>query len=234
LKGYWQLYQKQGAQLLEERGSLVTDHPDPVATTWSLSFAQVEKRSAAAADLLRVCAFLHPDTIPEEIIAEGAAALGPNVQAVAENPLAFNQAIGVLLSYSLLKRQPEEGFLSMHRLVQAVILDELDEETTQQATILTRLVTVLTKHFPEVDHPNWEACERLVPHIQAVAAQLEQHSTAQVAAAALFGQAGQYLQERGRYEQAAPTTLRVSTLHRASTQRQSRSTSAPCASGNRR
>ena len=64
-------------------------------------------------------------------------------------------------------------------------------------------ITVLTEHFPPVDHANWEACERLVPHIQACAAQLEQQSTAQVEAAALFVQAGQYLQDRAWYEQAA-------------------------------
>jgi hypothetical protein len=38
LQGYLQLYQAQGTRLLKERGGLVTDHPDPVATTWSLSF----------------------------------------------------------------------------------------------------------------------------------------------------------------------------------------------------
>src|SRR5712691_12826118 len=118
LADYLQLYRSQRADLLAARGGLVPDHPEPVATTWSLSFAQVQARSAAAADLLRVCAFLHPDAIPEEIISESAAALGPNLQAVAESPLAFNQAIGALLSYSLLKRQAEEHLLSMHRLVQ--------------------------------------------------------------------------------------------------------------------
>ena len=74
LADYLQFYRTQRADLLKARGGLVLDHPEPVATTWSLSFAQVEQRSAAAADLLRVCAFLHPDAIPEEIITEGAAA----------------------------------------------------------------------------------------------------------------------------------------------------------------
>ncbi len=121
LADYLQLSRSQRADLLKARGGLVLDHPEPVATTWSLSFAQVQERSTAAADLLRVCAFLHPDAIPEEIIIEGAASLGPELQAVAQNPLALNQAIGVLLSYSLLKRQPEAHLLSMHRLVQAVL-----------------------------------------------------------------------------------------------------------------
>ena len=132
LADYLQFYRTQRAELLKARGGLVLDHPEPVATTWSLSFAQVEKRSAVAADLLRVCAFLHPDAIPEEIITEGAAALGPNVQAMDRNPLVFNQAIGVLLSYSLLKRQAEEHLLSMHRLVQAVLKDGMDASTYHQ------------------------------------------------------------------------------------------------------
>ncbi len=75
LADYLHLYRTKRADLLKARGGLVLDHPEPVATTWSLSFAQVQERSAAAADLLRVCAFLHPDAIPEEIITEGAAEL---------------------------------------------------------------------------------------------------------------------------------------------------------------
>src|SRR2546423_2814166 len=130
LADYLHLYRSQRAQLLKARGGLVPDHPESVATTWSLSFALVKKRSAAAADLLRVCDFLHPDAIPEEIITEGATALGPNLQAVASNPLSLNQAIGVLLSYSLLKRQPEEHLLSMHRLAQAVLKDGMDASTS--------------------------------------------------------------------------------------------------------
>ena len=65
LADYLQFYRTQRTELLKARGGLVLDHPEPVATTWSLSFAQVDKRSAVAADLLRVCAFLHPDAIPE-------------------------------------------------------------------------------------------------------------------------------------------------------------------------
>src|SRR5947207_10865022 len=54
LADYLQLYRSQRADLLAARGGLVPDHPEPVATTWSLSFAQVQARSAAAAELLPV------------------------------------------------------------------------------------------------------------------------------------------------------------------------------------
>jgi hypothetical protein len=67
LQHYLDLYKSHRAELLHHRGGLVLDHPDSVATTWSLSFASIEQRSALAADLLRVCSLLHPDAIPEEL-----------------------------------------------------------------------------------------------------------------------------------------------------------------------
>ena len=68
---YLGLYRTRRALLLKRRGGLVKDHPASVATTWSLSFAAVEQTNPAAADLLRVCAFLHPDVIPEELLRQG-------------------------------------------------------------------------------------------------------------------------------------------------------------------
>ena len=65
LTTYHQIYQKQQLVLLAERRSLVQDHPESVATTWALSFERVANRNPAAAELLRFCAFLAPDAIPE-------------------------------------------------------------------------------------------------------------------------------------------------------------------------
>ncbi len=117
---------------------------------------------------------------------------------------AASRALGELVDYGLLVRVGSSYEVShplIHSYARQVRLS--GQEATRQAALVARLVTVLTEHFPEVDHPNWEACERLVPHIQACAAHLEQQSTAQVEAAALFGQAGRYLRDRARYEQAA-------------------------------
>jgi len=199
LTDYLQFYRTQRAELLKARGGLVPDHPEPVATTWSLSFDQVEKRSAAAADLLRITAFLHPDAIPEEIITEGAIALGPNLQAVAQNPLAFNQAIGVLLSYSLLKRQPEEHLLSMHRLVQAVILDAMDEH--ERARWRKQVLQVLSTLFPGTTTATWRRCERLLPHVLLYATETKEQEESRELATALES-AAVFLREIGQYEQA--------------------------------
>jgi tetratricopeptide (TPR) repeat protein len=202
LADYLSLYRTQRAELLKTRGGLVPDHPEPVATTWSLSFAQVAKRSAGAADLLRVCAFLHPDAIPEEIFTEGAAELGPNVQAVAENPLSFNQAIGVLLSYSLLKRQPEEHLLSMHRLVQAVILDELDEET--QRRWAERVVQVVSQVFSFDEPTPLPKSQRYLAQALVCEALIKRWNLILIEAIAVLHNAGRYLEARRQYAEAEP------------------------------
>ena len=44
--------------------------------TFSLAFAQVEKANPAAVDLIRACAFLASDAIPEEIFTQGGKELG--------------------------------------------------------------------------------------------------------------------------------------------------------------
>ncbi len=117
---------------------------------------------------------------------------------------AARRALEEVVDYGLLVRVGASYEVShplIHTFARQVLL--AGKEATQQAALVARLVMVLAEHFPEIDHPNWEACERLVPHIQAVAAHLEQQRTAQAEAAALFDQAGRYLQERARYEQAA-------------------------------
>jgi len=126
------------------------------------------------------------------------------------SPAATRRALEEVVDYGLLVRVGASYEVShplIHTYARQVLL--AGEGATQQAALVARLVSVLTEHFPEVDHPNWEACERLVPHIQACAAHLEQQSTAQVEAAALFVQAGRYLQDRARYEQAEPLFQRA-------------------------
>ena len=93
LSNYLRLYRKQRAKLLKLRGGFVSGHPEAVATTWSLAFANVERVNPAAVELLRLCAFLAPDAIPEEILTEGIPDLGPVLQPVAADLFELNIAI---------------------------------------------------------------------------------------------------------------------------------------------
>jgi tetratricopeptide (TPR) repeat protein len=202
LAAYLDLFHQRGAELLGQRSGLVTDHPEPVATTWSLSFEKVEQANAAAAELLRLCAFLAPDAIPEEIIIQGASELGPILQPVATDQYMLNAAIAALQKYSLVKRDTAMKTLSIHRLVQAVIRDGMDQiAQRRQAEYAMRAVNAV---LPAAEHDNWAAWERFVANAQACAQQIERYSIQLPEANELLQLTGWYLTERARYAEAEP------------------------------
>src|SRR5204863_2916504 len=116
LSDYLRLYATHRKELLARHSRLILDYPETVATTWSLSFQQIEQANPAAAEVLRLCAFLAPDAIPEELLTRGVAELGVVLGAAAADPFKLNEALGVLRRYSLVRRNGSTNMLSIHRL----------------------------------------------------------------------------------------------------------------------
>lgn len=119
-----QLYQEERATLLATRGELTDDHPS-VMVTFALAFQKVAEQSAAAADLVRVCAFLAPDDIPEEIFTKGGTALGKHLSPVASQKKILNEALAAGTRYSLISRNRHRQTLTIHRMVQEVLRAEM-------------------------------------------------------------------------------------------------------------
>jgi tetratricopeptide (TPR) repeat protein len=207
LSEYLALYHKRRAALLNRQSGVPDDYPYTVAGTWSISFQQVEQRNPAAAELLRLCTFLNPDAIPEEILIDGSPWLGPILEPVAADPFLLNEAVQILRLFSLIKRDPNEKLLNIHRLVQAVLKDGLDSET--QRLWGERTVWAVNAAFPEVSFDTWRRCERCLPHVQMCVTLIEQYGFAFPEAARLLNHAGWYLWERGIFAQAEQLLLRA-------------------------
>jgi NB-ARC domain len=253
LAGYWRLYQQHRADLLQQRRGLIPDHPTPVAATWSLSFQRVEEKNPAAADLLRLCAFLSPDAIPEEILTAGASHLGSILAPVAADAFLLNSAVEALRAYSLVRRDPRGKTLSIHRLVQAVLRDTLKE--AQRRAWRERAILSVNAAFPESKHGTWPQCERLLPQSLAAMHGIEQDQLIIEEAGRLpyetapFSRIEDAMQKRSRslngpyaagsssWDLSIPkwalrsTTWRNSIVNRASIRKRRCSFNAPCASG---
>ena len=198
LSGYLQRYQTGQARLLHNRGTSAVGHPETVALTWYLSFEKVQKANPIAANLLQLCAFLHPDAIPEEIITEGIPELGPILQAVADDPIELDTAIRELRRFSLVKRDPEARLLVIHRLVQVALKDGMDEIV--QRLWVERTVRAVNRAFPDGDQfVNWQRCQRYLPHAIVCATLIEQWAITFPEAIRLLNQAGNYLLEHAHY-----------------------------------
>ncbi len=155
---------------------------------------------------MRLCAFLDPDAIPEELITTGAAELGPILKVVAAEPIRLNEAIADVRTYSLLRRNPDHT-LTIHRLVQAVLKQGMNKST--QRRWAERAVRALNQAFPEVDYDTWLQCQHYMPQVQACAALIDQWGMIFAEAAQLLMQAGYYLEQSAQYAQAEPLYQRA-------------------------
>lgn len=129
LERYRSLYQERQQNMLVRRGRGSGDHPQSVLTTLSLSFDRVQEEKRASADLLRLCAFLAPEEIPEEVFTEGAPAFDMPLRMAASNPIELGEAVEVSRRQSLLVRNPHARTLGMHRVVQAVLKGVMKESS---------------------------------------------------------------------------------------------------------
>ncbi|KAJ6554343.1 hypothetical protein B0H19DRAFT_994749, partial [Mycena capillaripes] len=134
LDSHLDLYTKNQAQLLSEKGSQThDDYAWTVYTTWQMSF---DKLSRLAAIFLQLCSFLHRDGISEDIFSKAATyrfpSQGPSRQEL-QKPLEFlSQFLGPngewdslhflkvtneIRAYSLINFDPERKVFSIHPLV---------------------------------------------------------------------------------------------------------------------
>ena len=206
LPQYMHRYNTRRKELLLRRGRFPINHPDSVATTWSLSFHQVKQESEAATELLCLLAFLDPESIPENILIAGATELGPILSKATSDPLELDYIIELLLNYSLIRRNPSSMSLSIHRLIQVVLKDNMDWET--QSLWAERAIRAVNRTFPDVELRTWDKCQQCLPHVEACMLYIHEYKLAFPEAARLFTEAASYLIVHGRYD-SAETMLQI-------------------------
>jgi hypothetical protein len=180
LRRYLNLYRTQRAEL-HQRGE-PADYPDTVATTWTVAVGHL---SPEATVLQRLLACYAPDTIPLRLLTEASAAtldrvdpaLRLQLATLAEDPLRLDQAVADLLRYSLLTPSRtgvvavgglDDRVVSMHRLVQAVTLDQLPVEEQQRwRHAAGTLLDAALPTDPE-DPAGWPTYTLLLPHVLAL------------------------------------------------------------------
>jgi len=132
---YLDLYKQYRAKLQQIQSGMIPDYAMPVAPALMISSLMIGRQSGAF-ELLQLCAFLAPEGIPETFVTLAATALGPVLGPIANDPIALDQqAIRPLVRYSLLDREEQSGTafttLSIHRILQLILLDEMNTFTRQ-------------------------------------------------------------------------------------------------------
>lgn len=167
LKDYRGMYQTKLTELftrlrdLDFSGSgFSTEGFTTIATTWSITIQKLKGEKPfgpIAAELLRFCAFLSDDAVPEEII-KNAPDHGRVLKDIADQ-IVFDAACGELDKYSLIERT--DGTLRVHRVVQAVIREGmLYGDTTDRdiKELAERAVMAVNAVLPDIDFAGWQCC----------------------------------------------------------------------------
>ena len=157
---YMVLLEENITRIMAEGGS--SEYPMSMTAAWKLS---VEKlRLPQAQELLRCCAFFGPDPIPRDVFRRGAhAAVTAGLGDLLANPILLAQAIRELARLALIKIDGRA--VIVHRLIQALIRDELDP--VEQAGYRNDVHAILAAARPPdpADLRQWPAYAELVAHI---------------------------------------------------------------------
>ncbi len=182
-----------------------------ITTTWELAFDEV-KKTPGALDLLNLCCFLDPESIPLDLIrqiAKVGSRRASTLREIVADELALDDAVAALRRYSLMQRTDDE--INMHRLVQAVARMQMGRAHTQDwaAAAVETIITTL----PDWHHLHaWEAGPQILPHMIAAANLGENAGLKTERLAFLDNWSGLYLKFRGEFRTARPYYERALTI----------------------
>ncbi|MBI2877070.1 MAG: tetratricopeptide repeat protein [Candidatus Tectomicrobia bacterium] len=213
LSDYLEIFREHSQELLGPDYPPATDYPDTVATTWEISFQQVQRESPAGADLLNLCAFLAPEDIPRNVLREGAQHLPESLSAAVADSLAFDKMIQALRRYSLVEATGDA--LSVHRLVHTVARNRMAEDARRTwAEAAVQLVNGAFT-FDRNDVRTWPTSSHLLSHALATAGHAEILRLASEATGELLNNTGLYLRERAESTEAKAALERALTIGEA-------------------
>ena len=213
--GYLALYRDPAlARRLRDEGLESEEYPASVARTWLLSLEQLAGERPGAVELLRLCAFLDPDDIDLDLVAAAAVQEGEVLAAVLADPLERAETAGALARASLVTVSAQ-GRLRVHRLVQAVSRDQLDDD--QAAAWAQRAVGLISALFPgkPQEYSSWPVCASLAPHVGSVVAHAESYPDLAMQRGDLLGQLGIYLAASAQFSAARAALERALAMKRA-------------------
>ncbi len=213
LQQYAELYRTQPMEPLQWKSVLHSGgsyaYPHTVATVWSLSFEHVRQANIAAAELLSCYSYLAPDDIINEHLLAGASELGPYLSTVTDSD-SLKEIQADLLRYSLITRHAPRKSVSVHRLVQTVYREQMDEPT--QKMWKERVVKATYRAFIASDSQLFQHRDRYISHAQLCLNYIMDDFFVFPEAFGLLMEVGRYLRLRALYTQSESFCMRALTI----------------------
>ena len=188
---------KKGSLLNIDSGDLRRDPSatNSIVTTWQITFQQIQRERASAADLLSLISFFNPQSIPEWALQE-------SVYTREAARSSFDEDVVVLRGYSLVKMTEDGRAFEMHPLVQYCTQTWLAAMSTSEDW-RREFLRAMSRLYPSGEYENWGDCGELEPHIAAIVQERRPEEDGDAEWwAILLHNAAWYRFRRGRYTEA--------------------------------
>ncbi|MEU4445361.1 FxSxx-COOH system tetratricopeptide repeat protein [Actinosynnema sp. NPDC050801] len=160
---YLQLLEQNRTELLEAGTS--SEDQLPVAAAWNVPLNRLKNDHRAAFQLLHVCAFFGPEPISQKLFRGVRDMPVPDaLREALSDPIKLSRAIREISRYSLAKIDHRNNALQLHRLVQTVMKNRLNQE---ERDLMRHAVHVLLVNGDPGDpdaSTNWPRYAELLPH----------------------------------------------------------------------
>ncbi|CAI7601639.1 unnamed protein product [Penicillium glandicola] len=180
-------------------------HNATVATTWLVSFQQIQRAHGYATDLLLFISCIEPSSIPRSLLSD----------LVSEEETI--RALDMLCEYAFLNRR-KDGSYDMHNIVHHLIREWVSQNGYMNET-LEMAVRHISKAFPSDEYTNHELRRAFLPHsLRALQKSHERDTGETEERSALYIQVGRCLKADGRFREALTCfkeTCRLKELHSA-------------------
>jgi Tetratricopeptide repeat/NB-ARC domain len=158
---YLRLLKEQVAHLMEE--GKPPEYPLSMTAAWRVSVAAMTNHLPEAMELLRCCAFFGAEPIPRDVLRPGARTSETRLSELVADPILLAKAIRELGRFALVRI--EARTIGVHRLVQALLRDDLDADL--QASYRHDVHLILASSSPNDPNSNsmWPRYAELVAHV---------------------------------------------------------------------
>ncbi|MFE7576201.1 ATP-binding protein [Streptomyces sp. CB01249] len=152
------------------------DFPLAFQTAWSILLNKLRDTVPESVDLLRLCSFFAPGSIPVRLLKEMPPGdLPEQVSGLMSDPLLWNKAINQLRQYSVVRLESHESggdatssgeTVYMHRMVHQIIGHDMTEENRQEFIDVVRRALAAADPGRPTDTRLWPAYAELTPHLK--------------------------------------------------------------------
>jgi hypothetical protein len=129
-----------------------------------MSFDEIAKKNPTAAYLFRLLAFFNPDGILIRFLKSGMHRLDGNLVQLLSDEFTLQEALLNFETFSLIKWDRQNGSIMVHRLVQAVVKDEMSD--LNLTSFRTMTVDICDQAFPQKwNNETWDLCREYVGQV---------------------------------------------------------------------